>query len=72
MKAVNIIAEKFESGEMAVYQRETRCSDKARWAESILSITNTILTHPLTVDDISEDFVNESWAEYVKLCMEAK
>lgn len=72
MNAVRIIAEKFESGEMAVYQRETRCSDKARWAESIVRIGNSVLVEPLTVADISEDMINETWGDYVKLCMEVK
>jgi hypothetical protein len=69
MKEVKFIAEKFESGEMAVYQRETRCSDKDRWVESIVRICNSALLLQIDETFVSSEYINQTWAEYVKLSM---
>ena len=63
------IAEKFESGEMAKWQRESRCSDLRRWAMSMMEIAMDYPRRPFETTDVTDDFVKDTWAAYQKICM---
>lgn len=64
-----IIANKFESGEMAGWQRESRCSDIRRWAMSMMEIACDSPRRPFDTTDVTDSFVKDTWAAYQKICL---
>lgn len=68
IEIIGMIAEVFESGDMAVKQRENGWSDKWRWGMSMAEVAFSD-DRVLVTTDLTDNFIDDTWAAYQKICL---